>query len=38
MPFYYDDFIDPKKSDFDECQFDRVVNPYYNITKAHTKL
>jgi hypothetical protein len=38
MPFYFDDFIDPKKSNFDECMYDRAVNPYYNIAKAHTKL
>jgi len=38
MPFYYDDFIDPQKSDFDECQYDNVVNPYYNIKKAQNKI
>jgi hypothetical protein len=39
MPFYFDDFIDPKKqSDFDECAYDNVVNPYYNIGKAQNKI
>jgi hypothetical protein len=38
MPFYFDDFIDPSKSDFDECSYDNKVNPYYNIGKAQNKI
>ena len=31
MPFYYDDYI---KNNFDETEYDKRVNPYYNIGKA----
>lgn len=38
MPFYFDDFIDPSKSSFDECSYDNIVHPYYNIAKALNKI
>lgn len=34
MPFYYDDFL--KIWNYDECEHDQYVEPYYSIDKAIT--
>ena len=33
MPFYYDDYLTECK--FDETNYDKAVQPYYNIEKAN---